>query len=147
MSKQQNSQEIKIDPANIIFAKAMEVTTYIGILIMLIFGLLYLFNINSFVPMKDAVAFWNHPVSVFWHYTCNIRVHGYGWFLNNLSCMDCISMVGISILALAPFVGIVASWPKVGATHRILTLLYFVLVAEYLFAIFKPIILPGLGGH
>ena len=142
-----DKNQVYVDPANLIFARTMEIVTYIGIAVMIIFGLLYLFGLPAYVEMKDAIAHWHHPVGTFWHNVVGIHISGYNWFLKNLTCMDCLSMIGICILALAPFVAILAAWPKVGATHRVLTLLFLILVVEYLFAILKPIILPGVGGH
>ena len=142
-----DKNKIHVDPANLVFAKAMEVVTYIGIAVMIIFGLLYLAGLSSFVDIKSAIAHWHLPVGQFWHEVVGIHISGYDWFLRNLTAMDCLSMLGICILALAPFVAIVAAWPKVGATHKVLVLLFLILIIEYLFAIFKPIILPGVGGH
>ncbi len=139
--------QVHVDPANLVFAKAMEIVTYIGLAVMIVFGLLYLVGFAPFVKVEHAIAHWHLPVSRFWHEVAGIHISGYGWFLKNLTKMDCLSKLGICILALAPLVGILAAWPKVGATHRVLTLLFLILVVEYLFAIFKPIILPGLGGH
>ncbi|NPA49812.1 MAG: hypothetical protein GXO20_07495 [Thermodesulfobacteria bacterium] len=139
--------QIHVDPANLIFAKVMEIVTYIGIAVMIIFGLLYLVGISSFVDIKAAIAHWHLPVVQFWQEVVGIHISGYDWFLKNLTAMDCLSMLGICILALAPFAAIIAAWPKVGATHKVLVLLFFILVVEYLFAILKPIILPGVGGH
>ncbi len=140
--------QVQVDPANLVFAKAMEVVTYIGIAVMIVFGLLYLFGFfSAFVDMKSAIAHWHLPVNKFWHEVVGIHISGYSWFLKNLTAMDCLSMLGICILALAPLAAVIAAWPKVGATHKVLVLLFLILVLEYLFAIFKPIILPGLGGE
>ncbi len=139
--------QVHVDPANLVFAKAMEIVTYVGIAVMIVFGLLYLFGLSSFVDMKAAIAHWHLPVGKFWHEVAGIHISGYDWFLKNLTKMDCLSMLGICLLALAPLAGILAAWPKVGATHKVLVLLFLILVIEYLFAIFKPIILPGVGGH
>jgi hypothetical protein len=47
-----DKNKIYVDPANLIFAKAMEIVTYIGIAVMIIFGLLYLAGISSFVDIN-----------------------------------------------------------------------------------------------
>ena len=77
--------QVHVDPANLVFAKAMEIVTYIGIAVMIVFGLLYLFGLSSFVDMKAAIAHWHLPVGKFWHEVAGIHISGYDWFLKNLT--------------------------------------------------------------
>ena len=147
MNTMEDKKQVYVDPANLVFAKAMEIMTYLGIAVMIIFGLLYLFGLSSFVDMKVAIAHWHLPVKEFWEQAVGIHIKGYDWFLNNLSSMDCLSMLGICILSLAPLVALIAAWPKAGAQHKVMYLLFLILVIEFVFAILKPIILPGLGGE
>ena len=139
--------QVYVDPANLVFAKAMEVVTYIGIAVMIIFGLLYLVGLSSFVDIKTAIAHWHLPVKEFWEEVAGIHIQGYSWFLKNLSKMDCLSMLGVCLLSLAPLASLVAAWPKAGAQHKVMFFLYLILIVEFVFAILKPIILPGVGGH
>jgi len=141
-----DKNKVYVDPLNIVFAKAMEITTYIGLIIMVVFGLLYLFNLHSFVNMKVAVNNWHLPVSTFWKEVKGVEIHGYHWFISNLPAMDCISEIGICILALAPLAGLVSGLFKT-KEQKIYTILFLILIIEFLFAILKPIILPGVGGH
>ncbi|MCD6490288.1 MAG: hypothetical protein J7K20_06160 [Thermodesulfobacterium sp.] len=138
--------KVYVDPLNITFAKFMEITTYIGLIIMIIFGLLYLFGLPGFVNMKHAISHWNLPVNKFWEEVKGIRVYGYSWFLTNLTAMDCLSMVGICILALAPLAGLVSGVFKTKG-QKLYTIFFIILTIEFLFAILKPIILPSVGGH
>ncbi|WP_038057338.1 hypothetical protein [Thermodesulfobacterium hydrogeniphilum] len=138
--------KVYVDPLNITFAKFMEITTYIGLIVMVIFGLLYLFGLPGFVNMKHAISHWNLPVSKFWEEVKGIRVYGYSWFLTNLTAMDCLSMVGICILALAPLAGLVSGIFKTKG-QKAYTIFFIILTIEFLFAILKPIIMPGVGGH
>ncbi len=142
----EKKDQVYVDPTNLIFARVMEVMTYIGIAVMIIFGLLYLFGLKAFVNMKSAVSHWHLPVGKFWEEVSGIHISGYSWFLTNLSSMDCLSMIGICILASAPLGAIVAAITKVGK-YRVFVFLFLILIIEYVFAILKPIIMPGVGGH
>ena len=134
------------DPLNIRFAKTMEITTYIGLIIMIVCGLLYLFGLPGFVEMKQAIVNWHLPVSEFWKKTKEMEVHGYSWFFINLKKMDCLSMVGICFLALAPFVSLIAILPKT-INQKLYFVFIIIMIIEFIFAIFKPIIMPTVGGH
>ncbi len=138
-------EKIQIDPLNVAFARAMELTTYVGLAIMVIFGVLYLFNLPAFVDMKQAVSNWHLPVTKFWEEVKGTKVHGYKWFLTNLSAMDCLSQLGICILALAPFVGLIGAFFK--SSQKAYKIFFIIMIFEFLFAILKPIIMPGVGGH
>ncbi len=142
-----DKNQVYVDPANLVFARAMEIVTYIGIAVMIIFGILYLVGISPFVDIKSAIAHWHLPVKEFWEEAVGIHIKGYSWFLSHLSKMDCLSMLGICILSLAPLASLIAAWPKAGAQHKVMYLLFLILVLEFVFAILKPIILPGLGGE
>jgi len=139
-------KQVYVDPLNISFARAMEITTYIGLAVMVIFGLLYLFGLSGFVDMEQAIANWNLPTSEFWKEVKGIEIHGYAWFLSNLKGMDCLSMLGICMLALAPFSALVASLARAGG-QKAYIIFFLIMIAEFVFAVMKPIILPGVGGH
>ncbi len=144
---EKKNDQVYVDPINLIFAKAMEIVTWIGLVFMIIFGVLYLAGLPSFVNMKVAIANWHLPVGHFWEEVKSVHIHGYHWFLGNIHLMDCLSMVGICILALAPFASLVAALSKVGGQHKAFVFLFLILIVEFVFAILKPIIMPGVGGH
>jgi len=131
-------EEVHIDPMNKTFAKVMEVFTLIGLIVMVIFGLLYLFNLSSYVDTQSAIAHWGHSASKFWEETKGVRISGYNWFLTNLNRMDCLSMLGIVILALTPFLSIVFAIPRSKGAYRGLL---FILTLEFIFAILRPLIM------
>ncbi len=139
-------QEVYIDPMNTAFARAMELSTYAGLAVMIVFGILYLLGFSGFVDMKQAIANWHLPVSEFWKEVKGIEIHGYSWFLSHLTSMDALSMVGVCILSLAPLLGLVAALFRSGG-QKAFTIFYIILIIEFAFAILKPIILPGVGGH
>ncbi len=142
----EKKDQIYVDPINLIFARVMEVVTYIGIAVMILFGILYLAGLKAFVNMKEAISHWNLPVGKFWEEVAKIHISGYSWFLTNLSSMDCLSMIGICILSLAPLAALVAAITKVGK-YKAFAFLFLILIVEFVFAILKPIIMPGVGGH
>ena len=139
-----NGQEVKIDPINITFAKTMEKVTWVGIIVMLVFGVLYLAGISSFVDPQTAISHWGQPTGTFWQDVKGIEVHGYGWFFTNLSFMDCVSMLGICILAIAPLVAVISSIPK-AAKEKTFVIFFIILSLEFLFAVVRPLIMAGGG--
>jgi len=136
-------KNIQVGSMNISFAKSMEVVTWIGIIVMVVFGILYLIGISSFIDIKDAINHWNLSTVEFWKQTKGIEISGYGWFLNNLSAMDCLSMLGICILSFAPLIAIIAVIPK--TSQRVYVILFLILAIEFLFAIIRPLIMAGGG--
>ena len=146
MKNKKNKQAQTYDSLNMGFAKAMEISTYAGLLVMLAFGLLYLFGLPGFVEMKQAVANWNLPVSEFWKKIKGIEISGYSWFLLNLKKMDCLSMLGICFLALAPLISLITVLFKIKG-QKLYFIFFIILTIEFIFAILKPIIMPGVGGH
>lgn len=137
-------EEELVSPVNTSFARALEVVTWLGLGAMVLFGVLYLFGISSFVGARESVAHWSRPASDFWHDVKGISPDGYGWFLTNLGAMDSLSLVGISILALAPLAAIFSAISK--STQKVFVVLFFVLSLEFIFAIVRPLIMAG-GGH
>ncbi|RMF99866.1 MAG: hypothetical protein D6726_12280 [Nitrospirae bacterium] len=137
-----SENKIHVEPINISFAKSMEVVTWIGIAGMLIFGVLYLTGISSFVDMKVAISNWHEPVTEFWQATKGIEVAGYGWFLSNLGAMDCLSMIGIAVLAISPLAAMIVALGKSDKAYKIF---FLILILEFLFAIVKPLIMAGGG--
>jgi len=136
-------KNIKVEPLNISFAKSMEIITWIGIIGMLTFGVLYLIGISSFVEVKDAINYWNLSTIDFWKEIKGMEISGYGWFLNNLSAMDSLSMLGICILSIAPLVAIISAIPK--TSQRIYIIFFIILTIEFLFAIVRPLMIAGGG--
>jgi len=137
-------EDVLVSPVNTSFARALEVVTWIGIGAMVTFGVLYLFGLSSFVGAKASVAHWHRPASDFWHDLKGMEPDGYGWFLGSLNAMDSLSMVGISVLALAPLAAIFAAITR--STQKIYVFMFFVLALEFIFAIVRPLIMAG-GGH
>ncbi len=139
-----DQRKVEVDPLNISFARAMEVVTWAGIAILLVFGLIYMFGAPSFVDMQQAVEHWHEPAGDFWESVSDTSVQGYGWFLTRLTKMDAISMVGICVLGLAPLAAILAALAR-SLRSRAYLLIFLVLTLEFLFAIVRPLIMGGGG--
>jgi len=134
-------KEIQVDSMNTSFARVMEIFTWIGLITMVIFGLLYLFDLNSYVSVASVISHWGNSESKFWQETKGIRISGY-LFLKHLNTVDCLSMVGVCILALAPLFSVVAALFR---SKKIYTILLLILTVEFIFAIIRPLIMGGGG--
>jgi len=130
--------DVAVDPMNIIFARVMKVSTWIGLIIMILFGLLYLSGINPYLDILSAYKHWGKPVALFWREVKGVEVNGYGWYLSNLGMMDSLSMVGMSFLSLIPLVSVLFIIPR---AKKIYIILLSILVLEFVFSIIRPIIL------
>lgn len=137
-----SEKKVYIDPMNIAFAKIMEIFTLIGLLVMLIFGLLYIMGMNPYLNIASVINHWGLPASKFWSQTKGIQVKGYV-FLHYLNTMDCLSMLGICIMALAPLFSVLGAVLR--ARNKIYTILLIILMAEFIFAIIRPIIMAAGG--
>jgi len=136
-------EEVYVDPMNTSFAKIMEIFTLIGLLVMVVFGILYIIGINPYVDMPSVVNNWGLSATKFWEETEGIHVKGY-IFLKHLNTMDCLSMIGIAILSLAPLASVIGS--LFHSKKKIYVILLLILIAEFIFAIIRPLIMAG-GGH
>lgn len=135
-------EEVVVEPMNVTFARTMEIFTYIGLVLMIAPGIIYLVSGAGFVGVESAVEHWNEPSSTFWKETKGIEIHGYSWFLNNLSYMDCLSIVGIVLLAVTPLASIIAALPKADSRYKVIL---GVLVLEFIFAIVRPLLMHVTG--
>ncbi len=129
--------EVHVDPMNIVFARVVKICTWIGLAVMISFGLIYLMGINPYLEIPSVAENWGKPVTQFWVETKGTEIKDYSWFLSHLNRMDSLSMIGISFLALAPLVSVIAMIPK---AKRPYALLLLILVAELIFSIIRPFI-------
>lgn len=130
------------EPMNLIFAKVMEILTYVGMIVMVVFGAAYLFGIKPFIHPSVVVSNWHLEADKFWTLIKGHPIRGY-YFFKHLNTMDCLSLLGISTLAIAPFVSMLFSFFKADKTYKIF---FLIVMAIFMFAILKPILLPNLGG-
>ncbi len=132
----------KPEPMNLIFAKVMEILTYVGLIVMIVFGAAYLFGISSFIHPATVEKYWHLEANKFWEHIVGHPIKGY-FFLHHLTKTDCLSLIGVSILALSPLISLICASFKAEKTYKIL---FLIVILIFLFAVFKPIVLPHLGG-
>ncbi len=135
-------KEVEVDPMNTIFARVMEILTFMGLIVMIIPAIGYFVGINQFVELQDAVEYWDKPASKFWEDTKNIEISGYSWFIDNLTYMDCLSIIGVVLLAITPLASLIAAIPR---TKGIYTILLVILVVEFIIAIVRPLFMHVTG--
>ena len=135
-------KEVEVDPMNTTFARVMEIFTAIGLIAMILPAIGYFAGISQFVGLEEAVTHWDDPASKFWEETKQIEISGYSWFLSNLGHMDCLSILGIVVLAITPLVSLLASIPK---SRGIYTILLVILVIEFIIAIVRPLFMHVTG--
>ncbi len=133
---------VEVDPMNTTFAKTMEILTYIGLVVMIVPGIIYIVTGIGYVNTADAVENWGKSASEFWKATKGIEVHGYSWFLNNLTYFDCLSIIGIVILAITPLVSMIASITKADSKYKVILL---IVVIEFIVAIVRPLFMHVTG--
>ncbi len=133
---------VKVDPMNRAFAVTMEILTYIGLVLMIVPGVIYIFTSSGFVNVTDVIQNWDKPASEFWKEVKGIKISGYSWFLSNLTYMDCLSLVGIVFLALAPLAAIIASITKADSKYKVILA---IIVIEFVFAVVRPLIMHAVG--
>jgi len=127
----------KSDPVSKTFSKILSIFTLIGMCLILVFGLMYLLGINSYLDVFFTALYWNQPSDQFWVKVKGSRVFDYSWFLSNLNSTDSLCMLGIAVLCLAPVLGICISLFKTKGIYRVLL---SIIIIEFIFAIFKPLI-------
>ena len=130
------------EPMNLIFAKVMEILTYAGMIVMVIFGAAYIFGMKPFINPSTVVSNWHLEADKFWEAIKGQPIRGY-FFFKHLSFTDCLSLIGISMLAIAPLVSMVFSFFK---AEKIYKIFFLIVICIFVFAILKPILLPHLGG-
>ena len=134
--------EVEVEPMNKVFARVMEIVTYIGLIVMIVPGLLSLTGQNVYVDPMHVVNNWDKSAEEFWRDAKGIEIHGYNWFMENLIYFDSLSLIGIAILACAPMVSTLASIPYAPRAYKAILA---VLLVELLFAIVRPLIMVGVG--
>jgi hypothetical protein len=132
----------KPEPMNLIFAKVMEILTYAGMIIMVIFGAAYIFGVKPFIHPAVVEKYWHLEADKFWTAIKGYPIRGY-YFFKHLTNTDCLSLIGISILAIAPLISMVFSFFK---AEKIYKIFFFIVICIFIFAVLKPILLPHLGG-
>jgi hypothetical protein len=119
------------------FARVMRICTYAGLIVLFSFGILYLSGINAQYDASLIMRNWDKPVSQFWLSMRGREAQGYAWFLSHIREMDSLAMTGIVVLSLTPLIALISIVGKVKGLYLILLL---ILVAEFLFSVFRPLL-------
>jgi len=130
-----------IDLMNKAFARTMEIFTYIGLILMIAPGLIYIVGNGGLVSVEDAIQNWDKPASEFWK-VVNVDPNGYSWFLNNLAYHDCLSILGIAFLAITPLAAIIVAIFKADLKYKIILT---IVTAEFIIAILRPLFMHSVG--
>ena len=118
------------------FARTMKICTWAGLIILFVFGILYLSDINTVYDASLIMRNWDKPVSQFWISVRGREAQGYTWFLSHLRGMDSLAMTGILLLALTPLIALLSIIWRMKGLYLILML---ILVVEFLFSVFWPL--------
>ena len=117
------------------YALVLRYCTWTGLAVVLIFGVLYLAGVHPAYDVSMVIHHWDEPSTVFWQEVRGEYVEGYTWFLQSLPAMDSLSMMGILLLAATPLISLTFMILHVRGLYLFLITL---LIAEYLFSIFRP---------
>ncbi len=131
-------KEVLVEPMNYIFGRIMEILTIIGLIAMFVPGIIYIITGKGYLSRDVVVKYWDLKASAFWEKVMGVKVFGYSWFLNHLSATDCLSIIGVCILAITPLISLFGAEIKADKKYKILI---GILILEFLFAIFRPILM------
>jgi hypothetical protein len=124
-------------PINMTFARTMKICTWAGLIILFVFGILYLSGINATYDASLIMRNWDKPVSQFWLSVRGLETQGYAWFLSHLRGMDSLAMTGILLLLLTPLIALLSI---VGRLKGLYLILMLILIVEFLFSVFWPLL-------
>ena len=141
MSDVDPSTKIELEPMYHVFASTMRAISWLGLGIMVLFGLLYLFRVlPASVPAARCLAHWEAPVDQFWTEVRGMPVDGYDWFLGSMSATDGLTVFGVAVLALCPAVSVLIAMFRAPWVYVWIML---VLLAEFAFAVARPVLMGG----
>jgi len=119
------------------FARIMRILTWAGLILLVLFGVLYLSGIYATYDTALIMQHWDKPASQFWLEVGGEEAHGYCWFLSFLPSMDSLAMTGIMLLALTPLITLLFVVWKMKGLYLILLV---VLIVEFLFSVLWPLL-------
>ena len=127
------------DSMNDRFARVMVIVSRIGLIAMVVCGVLWLFNFDPYVNRSIALAHCTDSASLFWKEGAGAKTGGYAWFLTKLKYTDCLTILAVIVLAVAPLISLVATIPR--CTRKIYVCFMAVIALELGFAILRPILM------
>jgi hypothetical protein len=123
------------DSTDRVFAEVVRTGTVISLVILFVFGILYLAGFNTHVDISSAAQNWSKPVSQFWRDVEGMEVSDYSWFLFHLPRSDAMSAVGIVLLALTPLAAMLCIVWRMRGLYLLFCL---IIIAGFLFSLFRP---------
>lgn len=130
-----NNQDIKPNLINNIFARTMELFTWIALVIIAIPGIIYFIGSQGFVGISSACCNWDKPVELFWQTTKGINVSGDLLFIDHFQYMDCLSLIGIMLLIIVSLVSLIVTTPKMNAKYKIIA---GIVILEFIVVFIRP---------
>ena len=112
-------RQVRIGSENALFAKTMEITTLIGLILLVGAGIFYFTGLHDMVGVQTAIQNWDKAAPEFWEATTGNRVGGYSWFADHLSFVDGVTVLGVAFLAFVPLVSSFASLFKANRAYRV----------------------------
>ncbi len=101
---------VKIDTANKIYARIVEIFTIAGLVIMILGLVLYITGaLPAYVKLTDIVKNWNKNTEKFWKSVKGIVPKDYSWILGNLDKADIISVLGVILLPIGVIIAVLCS--------------------------------------
>jgi len=138
-----SQRSLQATPEQMVYANLLEKGMYLGLLILLITYLLYVFGImKPYIPVNDVPKYWTMGVSDYLHH-CNIQA-GWAW-IRMVYYGDFINFVGIAMLAGVTLVCFLAIVPVLWKNGDKLYA-YFGLLEALILGLAASGILSG-GGH
>lgn len=132
---------LQTDPMNERFASVMVIVARVGLVAMAICGFFWLFNMDSYVSRNVALAYCGDPAAMFWKDGVGANIGGYSWFLTKLKYTDCLTIFGVTLLASAPLISMLATIPR--CPKKIYMVFMAAIVIELAFAVVRPLIMKG----
>lgn len=119
------------------YVKTLRTGMLCGLVVMIVFGFLYLAGVNPYVDSSTVIRHWDEPASRFWQEVRGDQVEGYAWFLSHLEGMDSLSIAGTCVLILTPLIGVLLMIPR---SRKIYLVLLLLLVVEFAYSILRPFV-------
>jgi hypothetical protein len=143
ISEISENADLMTDPMNERFARIMSTLALVGLSVMIVFGILCILNLNSYITRDIAATHWGVPASQFWKEGKGIETGGYAWFLTRFEYTDCLAILGVAILASAPLLSVLATIPR--CSRKIYAYLMIVICLELTFSVVRPLFMAGAG--
>ena len=128
---------MKVGRIETLFARTMEIATIIGLVITIGAGILYFGGKHDMVDAHLAVQNWDKAAPEFWESTTGYKVSGYSWFVDHLTYVDGVTVLGIAFLALVPLLSVFVALPKAEKMYKVI---FGLLIIEFIMAIIRPLI-------